>query len=470
MRAMPETLAARLALWYGASFAVCFGAAFLALYLFIDHSLGEQVDEDLAEDIQEFRILLEREGLPRVELELQREAASNHPHELFLRLLDEDGRLLFGSDTAHWPGLDAASSRQGWIDREGAPVFATLFDGDDEDGTRVISAPIGPGLWMQIGESLEERAEFMRFVLRLFALTFALVAVLGALVGWGIARRALSGVEEVSRAAQRVAEGDLESRVSRGNRGAEIERLADTFNRMTKRIRSLISGMREMTDNIAHDLRSPLGRIRAHSELALVNAKTLDEYQASAADTLEECDRLLEMINTTLDVAEAEMGASRRVGDEVDLAAAVKDVCELFGPLAEDKQIRLSSSLAPGCRVRGDRKYLQRMLANLVHNALKYTPEQGDVAVELSADERRVSVAVRDNGIGIPSSDQGQIFERFFRCDQSRSQSGFGLGLSLARAVARTHGGDLVVESAPGTGSRFTVTLPKNAPPAETGR
>ncbi len=469
MKAMPETLAARLTLGYAASFLICLGTALLALYLFIDHSISEEMDEDLAEDIAEFRILLAEEGLPRVESELQREAKSNHPQELFLRVVDAAGRQRFGSDTSHWPRLDAASVEEGWIDSKREPVFANLSGRGEDHATRVISAPLGPGLWLQIGESLEERAEFMGFILRLFGFTFALAALLAALVGWAMARRALRGVEEVSSAAERVAHGDLESRVSRGNRGAEIERLAASFNRMTERIRSLISGMREMTDNIAHDLRSPLGRIRAHSELALLSAKTLDEYQASAADTLEECDRLLEMINITLDVAEAEVGASRQAADEVDLAAAVSDVCELFATLAEDKQIRLSTRLADGCRVRGNRKFLQRMLANLLDNALKYTPEQGEVAVEVAPMERAVSVAVRDTGIGIPLAEQGQIFERFFRCDQSRSQPGFGLGLSLARAVARSHGGDLVVESEPGSGSRFTVTLPSDAQPAGTG-
>ena len=139
----------------------------------------------------------------------------------------------------------------------------------------------------------------------------------------------------------------------------------------------------------------------------------------------------------------------------------MSDVCDLFEPVAENKNIRLYAELTSGCRVQGNRKYLQRMLANLVDNALKYTPDNGSVRVRMSADERKISVAVNDTGSGIPEAEQGRIFERFYRCDQSRSQPGFGLGLSLARAVARTHGGELVVESTLGSGSRFTVTLPR---------
>lgn len=457
---IPETLAARLTVWYAGVFLVCFGLAFLLFYLVMDHTLGQKIDEDLAEDILEFRLLLKNEGLPRVESEIEREAGSSEPQEIFLRMLDSSGANLFGSYAGHWPGMEQLTLQQGLIANSPEPRFTTTYGEGDDFPTRVVSAPIGPDLWLQIGESMEDRSEFMGLILRLFSLTFLVVVALAAVIGWVLARRALRGVEEVSRAAAEVAEGRLEGRVSRGNRGTEIERLAASFNLMVDRIRALISGMRDMTDNIAHDLRSPLGRIRANAEMALLNASTLDEYRASAADTLEECDRLLELINTTLDVAEAEVGASRLESDKVDLTTTVSDVCELFEPLAEDKKIQLSTRLVPDCRVRGNRRYLQRMLANLLDNAVKYTPRDGAIHVDMAVDQGLVSISVRDSGIGIPQSDQPQIFERFFRCDQSRSEPGFGLGLSLAQAVARTHGGGLAVQSTPGSGSVFTVTLP----------
>lgn len=461
---VPETLAARLTTWYAGIFLACFGLAFLLFYLVIDHTLAAKIDQDLVEDVEEFRQLLADEGLTRVKEDLDRELKSGDPNEIFLRILDDQGGLVFGSDSGHWPRLQQVTAEQGLVRGAGEPRLSTLYGEDDDFGTRLVSARLGPGFWLQIGESMQERSEFMELILRLFGFSFLLVVALAALIGWWLAKRALRGVEEVSGAAAEVADGRLEGRVSTGNRGAEIERLAASFNRMVERIRALITGMREMTDNIAHDLRSPLGRIRANSELALLNASTLEEYRASAADTLEECDRLLELINTTLDVAEAEVGASRLSSEEVDLAEAVNDVCELFEPLAEDKRIHLTTRLMSGCRVQGDRRYLQRMLANLVDNALKYTPAQGAVGVEMATDHGLVSIAVSDTGIGIPETEQGQIFERFFRCDQSRSEPGFGLGLSLAMAVARTHGGGLAVHSAPGSGSRFTVTLPCCSP------
>lgn len=229
---------------------------------------------------------------------------------------------------------------------------------------------------------------------------------------------------------------------------------------MVERIQALILGMREMTDNIAHDMRSPLARIRTNAESALYSAKTVEDYRVSAADTLEECDRLLQMINTTLDVAEAEAGIAELDKKEIDISAMVQDACELFEPIAEDREIELTPRLESGTIVLGSPQQLQRMLANLLDNALKYTSSHGRVDVEISSDEKAVVVAISDTGVGISHAEQSHIFERFYRCDQSRSQPGFGLGLSFARAVARSHGGDLQVASWQGRGSVFTVTLP----------
>ena len=231
---------------------------------------------------------------------------------------------------------------------------------------------------------------------------------------------------------------------------------------MLDRIRDLISDMREMTDNIAHDMRSPLARIRAISEVAVSSTKTSDEHKTAASSTIEECDRLLQMINATLDVAEAEAGSAALDKQTVNISELAKDACELFEPVADEKEIELSCQLDAGCRIHGNVQNLQRMLANLLDNALKYTPPKGRIDINLGCDEQGIKVAVADTGIGIPAPDQARIFERFFRCDQSRSQTGCGMGLSFSQAVARAHGGDISVASEPGNGTTFTITIPNS--------
>ena len=220
--------------------------------------------------------------------------------------------------------------------------------------------------------------------------------------------------------------------------------------------------MREITDNIAHDLRSAVARIRASAELTLSADTTSDEYRTSAADIIEECDRMIEMINTTLDVAEAEAGTAAFADRDIDITALVQDACELFEPVAEDKHITLTVTSIGDCHTRGNTQQLQRMLANLLDNAVKYTLESGRIETALALDEDNITITVSDNGIGISESSLARIFDRSYRCDASRSESGFGLGLSLARAIARSHGGDITVASIPGEGSTFTVTLPNS--------
>jgi heavy metal sensor kinase len=456
-----NSLASRLTLWYAGIFVVFFSAAFLFFYFFIDAILDQRLDEDLEEDIVEFRLLWESEGLTGVKTELQREVMSEDPREGFFRLLDVDGNEIFSSDMSYWRGLELSNEQTlNQLSGGSDPILNTVRRVGDEHDTRTVHGSIGSGTTLQIGNSMGDNKEFMGLLFNIFATTFCAVMVLAGLVGWFMARQALRGVEEVSRAAVDVANGTLNRRVSVKAKGTEIERLVTTFNVMVDRIRGLISGMREMTDNIAHDMRSPLARMRANSELALSGAKTIDDYKTSAADTLEECDRLLQMINTTLDVAEAEVGVAELTKDDVDISSVVGDACELFEPIAEDKGIKLSLKLDANCHVHGNTQFLQRMFANILDNALKYTPSKGHVDVEISSDNTVVSISVRDTGIGISESDQSHIYERFYRCDQSRSKPGFGLGLSLARAVARAHGGDLSLLSNLGRGSLFTVTLP----------
>lgn len=461
MIGLPKTLAFRLTLWYVMAFVGSLLCALLALYLSFNSILNARMDDDLEEDIAELQILFEEGGAQRVIDEIEREVAAGNDSSVFLRLLDRDGTQIFTSDLTHWQGLttDREIVRE-LDDVEPEPVLQTTNFASQEFDTRTIYGLIGPDSILHIGESLEEKEEIMELLLAIFAAMFALVIPLASVVGWAMARRAVQGVEEVTRAAVDIEHGALDRRVSVKAQDAEIQKLADTFNAMAERIRTLISEMREMIDNIAHDLRSPLTRIRAISESILSTSSATEDYQAAAASTLEECDRLMQLINGTLDVAEAEAGVGRAIKQEVDISRLTEDACELFEPVADEKGVQMSMKIEPDCRLQGDQQNLQRMLANLLDNALKYTSARGKVSVDLEHNSKQIEIAVADTGIGIPEPDQHRVFERFFRCDHSRSEQGCGLGLSFARAVARAHGGEISLSSAPGTSSIFTITLP----------
>jgi len=457
---LPKTLASRLALWYSAIFITVFAAAYLLSYFAINAILNNRFEDDLEEDIEEIGVLLESDGIDAVTAELKREVVAEGSKKIFIRLIDSKEKLMYSSDLSNWHGIDLDKRILSQIRSGDGSVFANANLIEDDQDSRYISGLIGDGFLLQIGETLEEKEELMELLSIIFLLTFILFIGPAALFGRFMAKKSLQGIEEVSQATMDVANGTLNRHVLVKGQGEEIEQLVTSFNLMVDRIRKLIFGMREMTDNIAHDLRSPLALIRVNAEVALSSAKTVEEYQASAADTLEECDRLLRLINSTLDVAEAEAGAAELAKQDVNLCEVVKDACELFEPIAEDKKIKLNMQLGPDCYIKGNLPYLQRMLANLVDNALKYNHSGGHVDVSLSKNIDRFLMSVKDTGPGITHADQTQVFKRFFRCDQSRSLDGCGMGLSFARAVARAHGGDIKVLSEPKKGSLFVVSLP----------
>jgi heavy metal sensor kinase len=285
--------------------------------------------------------------------------------------------------------------------------------------------------------------------------------IFAAIIGWFMARRALAGVEAVTRTARHISESSLTERVPVKKHQDEIDQLAITFNQMLDRIQTLVTGIREMSDNIAHDLKSPITRIRGISEVSLSAGASEKEYENMAASTVEECDRLLDMINTMLVISRTEAGVNKLDAKELDIGAVVRDACELFRSPAEDKDLKLVCDVFGNFSISGDNRLIQRMIANLLDNAIKYTPAGGSVQVTVStANDTAIAVAVTDTGIGISEKDIPRIFDRFYRCDPSRSEAGIGLGLSFARAVARAHGGDISVFSKSGQGSTFTVTFP----------
>jgi signal transduction histidine kinase len=224
-----------------------------------------------------------------------------------------------------------------------------------------------------------------------------------------------------------------------------------------------VNGIKEMTDNIAHDLKSPITRIRGQAEIALTGGGSSADLETMAASAVEECDRLLEMINSMLFISRTDAGVTQPELKEIDIAAVIRDACGLFQSLAEEKRIDLTWDAPEYIETKGDIRLVQRMLANLLDNAISYTPRGGWAKVSLRLNpDRSLLITVENSGGGISEKDLPHIFERFYRGDPSRSHPGAGLGLTFARAVARAHGGDITASSS-SAGSTFTVNLPAHA-------
>lgn len=294
-----------------------------------------------------------------------------------------------------------------------------------------------------------------------FAYSLGVIAVSSVFIGWLLAKRALMGVKAVTNTAIAIAGHDLTRRVPVKGARDEIDQLAIAFNEMLERIETVLWSMKEITDNIAHDLRSPVTRMRGVAEMVLINEEFSEGQSGMAGTVVEECDRLLGIINAMLSISEVESGLAGLDLEETDLMALLNDVVDLFQPLAEDKGIGLDVQGPEHMTLKCDRQRLQRVFANLLDNAIKYTPERGGIAIAAIDNGREISVVIEDTGCGISQEDMSHLFDRFFRGEKSRSQPGSGLGLSLARALVSVHNGTISVASVPGQGSRFTVTLPR---------
>jgi len=460
-----NTLSFRLTLWYAGIFALSSCVAFLLFYALITSFIRQQTDQDLLAQVNRFSTLLASEEIEGVKSAAIIEAQGAGVKKVFIRLLSLNGQVFSSSNMAYWKDIRIHETAIKELLRGRSHVFETITIPQRKEKVRILYAMLGRTVVLQVGQAMESYSRFLDAFKGIFITTMTFLIVVAAGIGWFMARQAVSGVEAVTRTAQKISGGTLEERVPVKTRGDEIDQLAITFNQMLDRIQTLLTEIKEMSDNMAHDLRSPITRIRGIAEVTLTTGKSLGEYEAMAASTIEECDRLLDMINTMLMISKAEAGVDHLTREEIDLAEVVQEACRLFEPTAEDKGISLSCHLPKESHFLGDTQMIQRMLSNLLDNAIKYTPPGGSVSVSVSENDGQVVVSVKDTGIGIPPRDLPHVFERFYRGDESRSQTGIGLGLSLARAIARGHGGDITTTSNPNQGSTFTVTLPKSLPP-----
>lgn len=387
--------------------------------------------------------------------EFNEESYGEDDQKVFFLLLSPDGQILahsrqkpdelrFLAEPVHSRTAKTWLTRHRHGDHTVMALYKRLYDGK----------------LLVIAGNLEEAERNLAYLASILGIVMAFMLVVSLAGSWLLAGMFLKGLNRVKKTAAHIAEGDFSHRVEMGREGREINDLAVVFNDMVDKTGNLLRELKTVSDDIAHDLRTPLTAMRGRAELALTSA----DCSNLPIQVLEGCDHLLSIINTTLIISQTEAGLFSSGLEELDLREVAQQTVDIFLPTAEAQGITLIFlSAQTGSFLRGKRIALQKMLGNLVDNAIKFTPSGGRVEIRISEAGGRLSLSVSDTGCGILPQDRENIFKRFYRGDGSRSKPGNGLGLSLVKAIVSASGGSIGVESSPGSGTTFRVTFPSVA-------
>ena len=455
-----RTTAFRLTLVYLLLFAI-FAASLLGYFAWnTRRMITEQIAETVNSELVELTSQFQSGGIRGLASAI--EARTLRPGANLYLVTTPQGQGLAGNIASLAPGV---MDSPGWVET----FYQRLQETDAKRHFALVRvSELSGGFRLLIGRDLEERRRLIGIVARAANWSILVVIALGLAGGIFVARRVLRRIDAMTGTTQRIMAGDLSERLPVGRSGDEIDRLAENLNAMLERIEALMVGLKEVSDNIAHDLKTPLTRLRNRAEDALAKAGNETEYRSALERTIEESDGLIRTFNALLMIARAESGQARDNMTDFDAAEIAGGIQELYEPLAEDKGLTLAVNAEPAT-MRGNRELINQALANLVENAIKYGKplkavegigqRPADILIEAHRDGDNIAFSVTDHGPGIPEADRARAVERFVRLETSRTQPGSGLGLSLASAVATLHGGDLrLADSQPGL--RVTLVIP----------
>jgi signal transduction histidine kinase len=434
-RSRPLVYGLRLGLWYATLFVIGSIAVVFLTYYLTSASLAQRDRQIIQAKLGEYAAAYYRGGIDGL-AQTVRDEQRTAPERLFVRVVDRGAEAVVLSQPEGW---DAASLETG-------------------------SLRMADGTLVQVGKSTEAREDLLsrfRAVLGLVTLSIVAVGLTGGLLA---TRSALEPIRRLIRVVRRIIRtGRTDARVpvvAHPGANDAIDELTSLFNVMLDRIETLVTGMRGALDNVSHDLRTPLTRLRASAEMALAGPADADRYREALADCVEESDRVLVMLTTLMDISEAESGTMQLRRESVRLAEVAGRAIDLYRDVADARGVVLHADVDDRVVVEGDRTRLEQVAANLLDNAVKYTHRGGSVRIRVARETGSARLQVSDEGVGIPAEEVPRIWDRLFRGDHSRTERGLGLGLSLVKAVVEAHHGSVAVESAPGRGSTFTVSLP----------
>jgi signal transduction histidine kinase len=454
-----QALGLRLAAWYLGTFlasTLVIGGLTYGLLA----TLLETRDHDIIQStLREYGTRYQAGGLPALARAIEIEQRSGSREPLFVRVVGPFEDVLLYSLPETWGAFDLS-------ELPGGPneIWTQVRARDRTAILEVASINVGAGTVLQVGKTSEARDQLLSNFRRVLMIGAGLALVIGIAGGIFLTRSTLKPLRDLRDAVRRILQtGQTDDRVPVYGTQDDVDELSSLFNAMLARITTLIHGMRNALDHVAHDLRTPLTRMRVTAEAALASNDPV-KYRDALSDCLEESERVSSMLTTLMDISEAETGTMKLNVVAVELATLVTEVTELYEDTADNAGVRLIADVPASLIVRADRDRLRQALANLVDNAIKYTPRDGRVDVSASREADAIAIRVADTGPGISEQDLPRIFDRLYRGDQSRATRGLGLGLSLVRAYVEAQGGTVTVENKPGGGSIFTLSLPADLP------
>jgi signal transduction histidine kinase len=457
-----HTLGFRLALWYATIFVVSSLGLTGLTYVLVAASLRQYDREIIGTALVQYARAYQIGGVAALQEEIQRTQATVAPGPMLVRTVGARQAVTFFSRPDEWRDVDL--SRLQVPSPEGEQTWSTLDTGQDGFELEVASVRLRDGTLFQVGITTERRAQLLqrfRSVLLINVLSLIFVGLAGGAVLTSSALQPLRRLADTVRSILRT--GRTDARVPTQDTGDALDELSSLVNAMLDRIDAVLAGMRGALDNVGHDLRTPMTRLRGIAETALSSGDPALLREA-LADCLEESDRVIEMLNTLMDISEAETGTMALRRERTDLNDLIRQSVELYEDLADERGVEIRTDVPSELVVDVDRNRMRQVLANLIDNAVKYTPTGGIVEIAAHSESGDAVATVSDTGVGIPAEELPRIWDRLYRGDKSRSTRGLGLGLSLVKAIVAAHGGRVDVRSRPGAGSTFELRLPAEVP------
>ncbi len=454
-----KTIGFKVSAWYSGIFVLSSLLLFLIAYYFLSATVKSQDHEEILLEQREISSLYELGGFNAVGRFVTEHSTSRRTKPLFIRIADNANKTRHIFSPEQWQDFDLAKLERIYPAHNNGWIPLTAMNG--EYILEMHSARLSRGYWVQVGMSSEGRENVLGQFRKIVIVVMIPLFIFGLIGGIVLSRRTLKPIRNIIKSVRSIEIGKKTAEVPRSMTGDELDELAGLFNEMLDNIHRLVIGMKNSLDNVAHDLRTPMTRFRNISEMALQAGDDVELFREALEKGVEESNIILKMLDTLMDISEAETGIMSIDLYMVNVSVLIGKIADMYQFVAEEKEINLQISSPENLNIEADSNRISQALSNILDNAIKFTPAGGQINIEAQQINRELVIKIQDTGIGIGFEELTKIWDRLYRGDQSRTKKGLGLGLSLVKGIIKAHNGRIEVNSELGKGTTFTISLPK---------